>query len=150
MARAPMKKGAARVKRPRLQKPRSQPTRSGSRSSGDGYEVICSECYTNYQLNTGSSESRITCPECLHAGELAAKDAMTKIAIAKATEKSGLQRAVISAVLFLLVGLTYIGMRSGELSEGANYGFLGACAILLIITLAMTFKYESNRYDVYF
>ncbi len=150
MARAPRKMGTSRVKSARLQKPRIQPSRSGSRSSRNGYEVICSECYTNYQLNTASTESRITCPECLHVGELAAKDAMTKIAIAKTAENSGWMQAVISAVLFLACGLTYVGMRSGEMSDGVNYGFLGACSILLIITLAMTFKYESNRYDVYF
>ncbi len=144
------KKSFARVKSSRSAK--SKPLRTRSGDSREGYEIICSECYSSFSLNPGCGESRITCPDCLHIGELAAKDAMTKIAIAKTAEKAGLIKAVVPAILFLLCGLTYVAMSSGsaDMSSEFNYGFLGACSILIIITLAMGFKYESNRYDVYF
>ena len=63
-------------------------------------------------------------------------------------------RATIGAERGRFWGLTlaYIGMLNGgePLSSALNYGFVGAGALLFVISLAMIFKYGGNRYDVYF
>ena len=146
--KAPRAKKSAKPVRARAQ---STPSRSSGRSSG-GYEILCSECYAAFTLRPQGNQTKITCPECLHVGELGQKDTLTKIAIAKSTERSGLLKAVIPAIIFLVVGIAYVTLLSGtkELAPPVNYGLLGAMVVFFIISLAMVFKYEGNRYEVYF
>jgi len=133
---------------------RSAPARTASIKGG--YEVLCSECYSNYALNPAANSGKIVCPECMHMGEVAASDVMAQVAIAKSTEKSWLTKAIIPAGLMLVLGVIYVTLyitksNAGEvLSDGMNYGMLGAVAILFIVSIAFTVKYETNRYDVYF
>ena len=103
-------------------------------------------------MNPSSNATTITCPECLHVGERGEKDTITKIAIAQTAERSSLIKAVLPALLFLIVGIVHIAMLNGEeaISNGLNYTLLGTIVVLFIISLAMIFKYEGNRYEVYF
>ena len=131
------------------------PRKSGPRApSQGGLSVICSECYSDFTYYSSGNPARITCPNCMHVGNSAGKESMSKIAIAKTAEKGGLKLGIISAALFLLCGFTWIGMLVSAGSEpvaaGVHYGFLGFGAILFIVMVAMAFKYESNRYEIYF
>ncbi len=137
---------------------RSKPTKQAkgpSRSAGprgQTYEIICSECYTDFSFNQASNESSITCPECLHTGNVAPKDVMSKIAIAKSSEAGNLMKAFIPGILFLLCGVVWITILNTQetVSPGVNYGLLGGTLVLLIVAIAMGVKYEYNLHDVYF
>lgn len=161
MAKAPKRAAKPRGKGgkggggPKKPLPKREPARRPARS-GKQYEVLCSECYSSFSFSANASASSISCPECMHVGNIGAKDVMSKIAIAKAGEQSGLMKALIPGVLFMLVGIVWTGMLASKaavdasLGSGANYGFAGALFILLIVTIGLAFKYESNRHDVYF
>ncbi|MCA8960775.1 MAG: hypothetical protein KDC38_09690 [Planctomycetes bacterium] len=121
--------------------------------------MICSECYAEFSLSSNQPASKITCPECMHMGEIATSDVMGQIALAKNAEKGWLLKAIIPTLLLFFGGFAYLWMimskgRENEmisaLGDGLNYGFIGGLAILAIIVIAMAIKYEGNRYDVYF
>ena len=147
-------KGAAKpAKKPAAKRtPKSKPARTAKPARG-GYEIICSECYADFQFNPGSS-GRVTCPECMHVGQVAEADVMGQIGMSKKREAGAFMKAAIPAALFLLCGFVWIVMltKGGNEppSSGVNYGFLGAGSILFIVMVAMAAKYESSRYEVYF
>ena len=103
--------------------------------------------------------AKITCPECMHMGEVSTSDVMGQISLAKNAEKGWLLKALIPTILMVTLGFVYMLMirskgQQGELisalGDGLNYGMLGGIAILAIIAIALAAKYENNRYDVYF
>ena len=132
-------------------KPRAAAQRRTSRKGG--YDVICSECYSEFRF-TQSRAEKITCSECLHVGGTAPSDIMSRIALDKAKEQSTLIKAIIPAMLFMVLGFVWIGMLLGEVEmlnkPGPNWGFAGVAALLFIAAIGFAFKYEQHRYDVYF
>ncbi len=136
--------------------PRKEPVRRPTGGGGKTYEIVCSECYSSFSMRQDSSASSINCPECLHSGNMGAKDVMSKIAIAKSAEQSNFTKALIPAILFIVTGLSWTlfltarAVAGEAVSAGVNYGFLSATLILFIATVALGFKYESNRYEAYF
>ena len=165
MAKAPKRAGSGSRKTsgPKKSKPRAtqraastRPARSGSKA---GYNVICSECYSEFGLTSTEPAAKISCPECMHMGEVSTSDVMGQIALAKGAEKGWLIKALIPTALMIIAGFAYLFMirakgQEGELiaalGDGLNYGMLGGIAILAIIAIALASKFESNRYDVYF
>ena len=77
---------------------------------------------------------------------------MSKIAIAKSSESGNYVKAMIPGILFFVCGLAWMTALNGaEAFEPAiNYALMGGTLILLILTVAMAVKYESNRHEVYF
>lgn len=148
-----VKKAAARKATPATKaKPaRSQPTRVSG-----GYEIICSECYSAFRFAPAHAGSGLECPDCLHRGQAADSDVMTKIALAKSAERSWLVKASIPLILFFVVGISYgalLTLKSASdqvLGSTVHYGFLGGGTILLILLVWFAVKYETSRADVYF
>ncbi len=147
------KKGGATKTRAASPRPAA---RSGSKS---GYNVICSECYSEFSLTSTEPAAKITCPECMHMGEVSTSDVMGQISMAKGAEKGWLIKALIPTILMVAVGFAYLFMIRGKgiegemitaLGDAMNYGMLGGIAILAIIAIALAAKYEGSRYDVYF
>ena len=135
--------------------PRKEPVRRPTGGGGKTYEIVCSECYSSFAMRQDNSASSINCPECLHSGNMGAKDVMSKIAIAKSAEQSNFLKAVIPAILFIATGLMWSLLLTtqapGEsVSAGVNYGFLSATLILFIVAIGLGIKYEGNRYEAYF
>lgn len=136
--------------------PRKEPVRRPRDGGGRTYEIVCSECYSSFAMRQDSSASSINCPECLHTGNMGAKDVMSKIAIAKAAEQGNFTKALIPALLFVSTGLIWTlvltaNAVAGEtVSAGVNYGFLSATLLLFIAAVALGIKYEGNRYEAYF
>ncbi|MGE3165133.1 MAG: hypothetical protein AB7O52_09530 [Planctomycetota bacterium] len=133
---------------PRPSKPARAPAGRG------GYEINCSECYTSFSFQPSGGGSAITCPVCMHVGQFAENDVMTKVVMAKRAEKSSFLMAVVPTVLLFVAGLAYAGSLALKGTAGMestqHYIFGGVGALLLIATIALGVKYENNRYDVYF
>jgi len=145
-------KSAART--PKSRTPKRTKSPSTPKVAG-AYEVICSECYSDFDYNPQTSASQITCPVCMHVGQVAERDSQTRMQIAKGREKSKFLFGLIPGILMVIVGLIWISMISGnsngeELSAGMNYGLLGTTLLLFIVTIFGVAKYESARHEVYF
>ncbi len=162
MAKAPRKRavaprqGKAAPKSPPRAKssPKAPRTASAPKIRG-GYEVICSECYNDFDFNPSTTTSQVTCPICMHVGSVAEREDQARFQIAKGRERSKFLGGLIPGVLFLVVGLVWLFLLNREgtaeqLGAGLNYGLLGAAMILLIITVFQSVKYEAARYEVYF
>lgn len=167
MAKAPSRgkkpnrgrKPAGGAKKSAAKKPASRPAaRSGGGGGGGGagYEITCSECYSSFAFRGGSAGASITCPVCMHVGHVADRDVMSNLAIAKSGEKSKLMAAVIPTLLFLGCGLFYLYTLTSKASTGeavessTHLIFGGIGAVLLIASIGLGVRYETNRYDVYF
>ncbi|MFN0057189.1 MAG: hypothetical protein ACKVX7_01920 [Planctomycetota bacterium] len=128
--------------------------RSISTSGGTSYAVTCSECYSEFRFRSGAGAKRITCPECLHLGEVGQSDAMAQIAQVKKGEQGAMLLALVPGIVMTILGFVYIWLvsrtDSPPIDAGLNYGLLGGLAVLLIVTIALSVKYENNRYEVYF
>ncbi|MFQ5655383.1 MAG: hypothetical protein ACE5GW_11715, partial [Planctomycetota bacterium] len=119
MAKAPQRRksaGNGRGSRPAKTPKRTiaRPPRQVSETSTEGYEIICSECYSSFMMSRNPSASQVTCPDCLHVGSIAPREEMTKISIAKSAEKSNLRLAAIPALLFFLCGVTYVALLNAK------------------------------------
>ena len=167
MAKAPRKRAAApkkagakspKAKSPKAKKSpakRSTPRKSSApapKAAKGGYEVICSECYSEFDFNPGTSASQITCPVCMHVGEVAESTERNRFGSAKSSERSKFLAGLIPGMLMLGVGAYWISKLNGteELGSGMNYGLLGATGVLFIITVFASAKYEGARQEVYF
>lgn len=163
MAKAPSSKGAtSRGKSVASKKASPAKSRATARPvkaqraapARGGYEINCSECYSAFSFHPSGGGSSITCPVCMHVGQFAENDVMAKVAMAKQAEKSSFLMAVVPTVLLFGAGLAYVSTLALKGTEGMettnHYIFGGVGALLLIVTVALGVKYESNRYDVYF
>ncbi len=164
MAKAPKRGGAKKAAAPRAgtkskskAKSSGPPKRSVQRSKpaavSGGLSVLCSECYSEFTLNPkAEAGSKITCPSCMHMGEVAESDVMAQISIAKRQEGSWLRFGLISGIVLAALSLTYGALvaRDPNLSSGITYGLIGAMALFLVGAIYSAVRYESNRYEVYF
>ena len=133
----------------------SQPKAAAAPRVHGGYEIICSECYSEFDFQPGTNASQITCPVCMHVGTVAERDDQARFQMAKGRERKKFLGSLVPGLLFVIVGLAWVLLLnqkgSGEeLGVGMNYGLLGASMILLIITVWQGVKYEAARYEVYF
>ncbi|MCI0652201.1 MAG: hypothetical protein L0Z55_09995 [Planctomycetes bacterium] len=146
------KKGGAGSK-PRLTAAADAPLASAALARAGGYEILCSECYSEFAFRGGAAEGQITCPDCLHVGSIADPESMSKILVAKRREKSALLLSLVPALLFLITAFAWIATVTYSAqapSQGANYTFSGLAAVFFFAMLAFGIKYESHRCDVYF
>lgn len=144
-------KGAARPKpaKKRTAKPAAAPKSRG------GYGVICSECYSDFEYDTKSSATQLTCPVCMHVGSTAERDQLARFQMAKGKEKSKFLSGLVPGILFVGTGLAWVYLLNAkgggeELGAALNYGLLGATMILFLLTIFGAAKYESARHEVYF
>ena len=165
MAKAPRKRAAAPkkggAKSPKAKSPkaakRSTPRKAAAapapKSAKGGYEVICSECYSEFDFNPKTSAAQITCPVCMHVGEVAESTERNRFGSAKSSERSKFLAGLIPGMLMLGVGAFWVSKLNDtteELASGMNYGLLGATGVLFIITVFTAAKYEGARQEVYF
>ncbi|MEM7261190.1 MAG: hypothetical protein AAF488_04310, partial [Planctomycetota bacterium] len=129
MAKTPSRSTRGKSKRPVPSKSKPRASRPAPRSgSSAGYSVICSECYSEFSLASTEPAAKISCPECMHMGEVSTSDVMGQISLAKGAEKGWLMKAAIPAILLFAVGMAYLFMikdkalEGAALSDGLNYG----------------------------
>jgi len=161
MAKAPRKRPAKKAggapssakKSPKAKsasRPRSAPAPKAAKGA---YEVICSECYSEYDFNPATSAPNITCPLCMHVGQVAEAGDRNRFAALKAGQKSRMMMATTSAALLVAVAIAWImklPAEGGEISTNLNYGFMGGTFLLLIVAIFSAAKYEGARHEVYF
>ena len=139
--------------------PKSSPSKSRARSApaakaGKGaYEVICSECYSEFDFNPGTSETNLTCPVCMHVGQVAEAGDRNRFAAVKSAQRSKLMSASIATILMMAVAIAWIAKLptdGAEISQNLNYGLMGGTFLLLIVSIFTAVKYETARHEVYF
>ncbi len=132
----------------------SVPKQKVAKAAKGAYEITCSECYSSFLFSGSKAREgdKITCPECLHNGQVAANEVMSKISSSKGGEAGKLMPAAICSIIFVVIAFAYaIGLTNPEgLSDTFNYGYLGVEALLLVAAIFFGVGYEKSRSEVYF
>ena len=147
----------AKVEKPKKEKapPREEKARPAAAASVRGsVTFVCSECYEEFLLPSNYSKDMVSCPECLHVGKRPDQDFLRTVNIHKSGEKMAFLAALgtgvclFAALLYLMYVLTpYSG---GKTDKNIILALTGACAVLTVVFLALTIRFEKNRWEVYF
>ena len=153
--KAAPRKGGAKGKSPKSSRPKSPRTQKAAapqKAARGSYEVICSECYSEFDFNPGTSASQITCPVCMHVGQVADNTERTQFGFAKAKQSKSFRMGLIPGILMLVIGFFWLTKLNGptELDQTMNYGLLGGTLLMFLLTIFGTVKHESARAEVYF
>lgn len=115
--------------------------------------VVCSECFGEFSFDTGVKSESIECPLCGHTSSRPDDQTLVKISGLQKGEKTSF---VVAFFLFLLGVPTLLGWEVAMHNDvnfkdgGMFYGPLGLAVVLLIVLIVFIFKYEGNRWEVYF
>lgn len=117
-------------------------------------QFVCSECYAEFILPANFSEETLSCPECLHVGKRPDEDFLRTVLIHKSQERKSLAMTVGVGILLFVVILFLIWQVSPFATAGdppiPSVALLGIGGVLLLALLALMWRYEGNRWEVYF
>lgn len=140
-----------RAKAPRAKAAKKAPPRAVN-TQGASCRFVCSECYSEFMLPGSFSKDALTCPECLHVGKRPDEDFLRTVLIHKSQEKKSLAATLVVGVLSFLAWSLLIWQlspfRESEVLP-ANI-LLATAALLLVVFLGLAYRFESNRWEVYF
>ncbi len=122
-----------------------------------GIQFICSECYEEFRLPATYSRDTVTCPECMHVGKRPNEDFLREVNAHKSGEKGTFVGALFFGELMLVAALVFMWLNT-QYSQGMDatrrpmFAMIvgGAAAFLAIVLLVITWKYENNRWEIYF
>ena len=136
----------AKKKEPKAPKARTAPSTGSCR-------FVCSECYSEFLLPSTFSKDALTCPECLHVGKRPDQDFLRTVLIHKSQERQSLLMAFATGGVFLAASALLIWQVS-PYANGAQLVppmILTLVAVgLLAVFLFLAYRFESNRWEVYF
>lgn len=115
--------------------------------------VVCSECYEELVYDSGSKAEEIVCPVCEHSAGKPDQATLHHISDKRRTEKKNF----VVAFALWLIGV--LGMSSWAVlaqspvnaaDDAMFWGPVGVGGLCLFVVLFLGWKYENNRWEVYF
>ena len=115
---------------------------------------MCSECYDEFTIpaETLKNSDSISCPDCMHVGKRPDDEFIGMVQIHKGQE--GRMKLIALAITILFV--VSAGLLIYSVSPYAEKPILdltvlvGIVGLLFLATLGVLWKYEGNRWEVYF
>lgn len=151
------KRPKAEKKERRLATTREKAAPKEPKSSGVGAGAItfvCSECYEELLLSPKHSQDVVTCPECLHVGKRPDDDFLRTVRMHKSGEQRSFLAAVVCgtilAVLIVALFWTHSPYTTQAPADNLTLGLLGGAGILTLVFLWLIWRFEGNRWEVYF
>lgn len=115
--------------------------------------VICSECHEDLLYDSSVNSDGIVCPICEHSAMKPDAAQLHHIAEKRRQEKSAFTiTAVLTGVALASFAAWAVLMKNpaNSLDDGMFYGPLGVSGLSALVLLIFIFKYEGNRWEVYF
>ena len=145
------KKGAEKPAREKLAPAAKAPR-------GNTLTFVCSECYTEISVAADYSEEGVTCPDCLHVGKKPDDNFLRTVSITKSGERKSVVLATVVGILMVacFVGLLFVqsAYLTPELPKEDlqtwTYGLLGGGSLFSLLFLWLLWRFEGNRWEVYF
>ena len=152
IGRAPKSKGAAPKKGKSKAKPAPRPAPA---PRGASCHFVCSECYEEFSVPTETlkQSDSVTCPDCLHVGKRPDDEFLGTVLIHKGQESRLRMLALVVAAAFVVAGGVLVYSVSPYASGEPllpKEALLGICGLLFLALMGALWKYESNRWEVYF
>jgi len=125
---------------------------------GSVLTFVCSECYTEIDVAADYSDERVTCPDCLHVGKKPDGNFLRTVSLHKSGERKSLVLTVLVGLLMALsfIMLVYVrsayaipGFEKDDVQTWTNV-LLGVGGLFTIIFMVLLWRFEGNRWEVYF
>lgn len=115
--------------------------------------VVCSECYEELVYDSGSKAEEIVCPVCEHSAGKPDQATLHHISDKRRTEKKNF----VLAFVVWLFGVAGLGGWSvlaqnpvNAADDGMFWGPFGVGMLSFLVVMILAWKYENNRWEVYF
>ena len=142
---------------------RKSSVRAGRRSTGraravapkgSGHElipVVCSDCFEEFAFDTGTSGDTLTCPVCEHSVSRPDDGVLHRVHSHRGDERTNAMVSLALLGLGMLGWLAWVVLAGNPATEGAGFwGPLGLAILAALGLIVFTFRYEGNRWEVYF
>lgn len=123
-------------------------------STGTGHElipVVCSDCFEEFSFDTGTTGDTLTCPVCDHTVNRPDDGVLHRVHSHRGDERTN--GIIVLALLAIgMAGwLAWVILAGNPATEGAGFwGPLGLAMLAALALIVFTFRYEGNRWEVYF
>jgi len=115
--------------------------------------VVCSECFEDLAFDTSVATESLTCPICEHSSARPDDGTLNRIHSLRASERTNFMIAFIIAVVSVVSFLGWAALMlnpANQHDNGLFWGPLGLSLLCALVLMVFTFKYEGNRWEVYF
>lgn len=123
-------------------------------SKGTGHElipVVCSDCFDEFAFDTGTSGDTLTCPVCEHTVNRPDDGVLHRVNSHRGDERTNAIVALALLGVGMIGWLAWVVLAGNPATEGAGFwGPLGLALLAALGLVVFTFRYEGNRWEVYF
>lgn len=131
--------------------------------SGETFPIICSECYGEYDLNSGADMEVITCPVCGHGCKMPESDFFARFSMVRSQQKKHAMFGVLLSIIIVgafsawmwLLMHPALAMKTSLVKDdlkftNLNYAFGGVMFLAAVILIVEIIKYEKSIHHGYF
>lgn len=137
---------------------------SGSRKSSrraavahESLTVHCSGCYEPFIFNSGLEGEELVCPVCEHMCDRPDDGQLSRVFDVQAAEKKGFRICLATLGVSLTSFASWVGvsdsayyLQNPDSQDMLFYGPMGLFIISSFALVVLAWKYEKNRWDIYF
>lgn len=114
--------------------------------------VVCSDCFEELAFDTGIGSETLTCPICEHSSARPSDEVLGRAQrlLGEERRNAAIALALTGAAGAAAVAWVLAQHDPANADTGMFWGPLGLAGLLALTLIVFAFRYEGNRWEVYF